>query len=52
MDIHFFNRSMQYIENSKMYFPAMKIMSRRNGDDLVNNEPAGRVIYQINIIPE
>ena len=34
------------IENSKLCFRDMKIMSRRNGGDLVNNESAGRVVYQ------
>ena len=35
-----------YIENSKLCFRDMKIMSRRNGGDSVNNESAGRVVYQ------
>ena len=35
-----------YIENSKLCFRDMKIMSRRNGGDLVNNESAGQVVYQ------
>ena len=30
----------------------MKIMSRRNGGDSVNNESAGRVVYQVTTIPE
>ena len=33
------------IEYSKLCFLDMKIMSLRNGDDSVNNESAGRVIY-------
>ena len=36
----------KYIENSKLCFRDMKIMSRRNGGDSVNNESAGRVVYQ------
>ena len=39
-----------YIENSKLCLRDMKIMSRRNGGDLVNNE-SGRVVYQITTIP-
>ena len=42
----------EYIENSKLWFCDMKIMSRRNGGDLVNNESAGRVVYQVTTIPE
>ena len=34
------------IQNSKLCFRDMKIMSRRNGGDSVNNESAGRVVYQ------
>ena len=34
----------RYIENSKLCFRDMKIMSRRNGGDSVNNESAGRVV--------
>ena len=34
------------IQNSKLCFRDMKIMSRRNGGDAVNNESAGRVVYQ------
>ena len=30
----------------------MKIMSQRNGGDSVNNESAGRVVYQVTTIPE
>ena len=30
----------------------MKIMSARNGGDSVNNESAGRVVYQVSTIPE
>ena len=43
---------MLYIENSKLCFCDMKIMSRRNGGDSVNNESAGRVVYQVTTIPE
>ena len=34
------------IENSRLCFRDMKIMSRRNGGDSVNNKSAGRVVYQ------
>ena len=34
------------IENSKLCICDMKIMSRRNGDDSVNNESAGRVFTE------
>ena len=44
--------SLLYIENSQLCFLDMKICYERNGDDLVNNEPAGRVIYRITTIPE
>ena len=44
--------SVIYIENSKLCFCDMKIMSRRNGSDSVNNESAGRVVYQVTTIPE
>ena len=43
---------MLYIVNSKLCFCDMKIMSRRNGGDSVNNESAGRVVYQVTTIPE
>ena len=33
-------RTAEYIENSKLCFRDMKIMSRRNGVDSVNNESA------------
>ena len=42
----------KYIENSKLCFCDMKIMSRRNGGDSVNNESAGRVVYQVTTIPK
>ena len=42
----------RYIENSKLCFCDMKIMSRRNGGDSVNNESAGQVVYQVTTIPE
>ena len=29
----------------------MKVLSRKNGGDLVNNESAGLVVYQITTIP-
>ena len=40
------------IENSKLCFCDMKIMSRRNGGDSVNNESAELVVYQVTTIPE
>ena len=46
------NRYTWHIENSKLCFCDMKIMSRRNGGDSVNNESAGRVVYQVTTIPE
>ena len=39
------------IQNSKMCFCDMKIMSRGNGGDLVNNSSCGIVVYRITTIP-
>ena len=46
------SKRQRHIENSKLCFCDMKIMSRRNGGDSVNNESAGRVVYQVTTIPE
>ena len=35
----------RYIENSKLCFRDMKIMSRRNGGDKVNNESASLKLH-------
>ena len=44
--IDYFDYPKSYIENRKLWFRDMKIMSRRNGGDSVNNEYAGRVVNQ------
>ena len=39
------------IQNSKLCFRDIKIMSLRNGGDLVNNSSCGLVVYRVTTIP-
>ena len=39
------------IQNGKLCFFDMKIMSLRNGGDSVNNSSCGRFVYRITAIP-
>ena len=40
------------IQNSKLCFCDMKIMSLRNGGDSVNKESTGQVVYRVTTIPK